>query len=525
MKAGTLALHAARGAWRAKRHRDVQCAIATLALVGLAAVGATGTATGIERAIKTQYQELRQKIGTIHVERTSAEHMAPAMRNARERLMALSADETQGPIEAVSTIYKGPLEGTWGLLPTDAQGQPDWKDRGTISVVADDPMVQPGFGLPAHAQAPFARDDETDTCWRFAFLAYDHALERVQSELKGAKPTIRFSVTKTLQDTGGTQHRANPFEVTPERVIESDEEGPGGYIFLADAALAQAQRPNRKWAPTMFTQMQRGMAGTCGPRGETSDPVFNAAYTRDGDDRILETRPELDDAGRPAPFEAMPIRFDSRAKGYYMLEPRADADWDKLEIKYLSVWLREYDTLIGLEQAEELVKKTIDDGSGRLQISVPERKARESIIATRELTRSAANIAALGGAIVIAAITAALGLSHTHRQRHELALLRSQGASAGTVLAICTIEMTLIASAAAAAGCLSGMAVLEFAAPQALAESLDLNKYIARALVFEISPGAVAAVIGAITGCALVGALGAAVGAARRDPAAQLQLR
>ena len=61
MKVGTLALHAARGAWRAKRHRDVQCAIAIFALAGFAGVGAAGTATGIMQTIGIQYQALARR--------------------------------------------------------------------------------------------------------------------------------------------------------------------------------------------------------------------------------------------------------------------------------------------------------------------------------------------------------------------------------------------------------------------------------------------------------------------------------
>ena len=235
--------------------------------------------------------------------------------------------------------------------------------------------------------------------------------------------------------------------------------------------------------------------------------------------------PNLTAKASQAPFETMPIRFDSGTEGYYTLGERADADWKRLKIKHLMVWPREYDTLIGMETAEKMVRDTVDVNSGRVTVSVPEPKLRRSIIANRELTRSAAKIGALGGVIVIIAITAALGLSHTHRQRYELALLRSQGASVGAVLTICTSEMTLIASAAAAAGCIAGMAVLELAAPQALAEALKLDPHIARALIIESSPAMGVAIIGGITACALVGALAAGAGAARRDPAAQLQLR
>ena len=116
------------------------------------------------------------------------------------------------------------------------------------------------------------RDEETDTCWRFAFVANQHALERVQTEWKDTKPTLRFIVIEKLVDKFDRPHHANPFEVTPEQVIETDEKGAGSYIFLADAALARVQTQDWKWDPTMFTQIQRGMDGACGSQGKTSDP-------------------------------------------------------------------------------------------------------------------------------------------------------------------------------------------------------------------------------------------------------------
>ena len=259
-------------------------------------------------------------------------------------------------------------------------------------------------------------------------------------------------------------------------------------------------------------------------------PARRAAST--GDSVELRARPRRTDPacapghdGEKAAFDGLPIRFDSDARGYREIGARSFDALAGVPLKRYVLWVREHDTVVELERTEDHVRQILADAEGRVAVRVPERTARDSGLNRKALSESATRIGGLVAATVLIAVTLALGLSHTHRQRHEIALLRSQGASARTVLAVYTVEVAVLVIAASAAGCAVAVIVLELGLTSLLAAAFETHAKSDAALAFETSAATIVATMAGLGACGIAGALAAATGAARRDPGQRLQLR
>ena len=532
MNTRTLLVHALEGAWRTRRYRDVQASAATVALLSLVCVAGLGLAEGVSEAIAHEHQRMRLKYGTLQISDTGESDVG--LLGHRERILALGEEPERSGIEAVSTVYESPLEKHLGLLPATPDGEPDEEDQGSIAVADDDPFVLPGFGLPAHAPKAFERDAD-EQCWRFAYVASRNAIARalgvddphadVVDRVVEAPPgstQIAFKTTIPIRDLDGKPHHARPMKTKPEFVLDLSGDDVAPYITNLDAPLAIASNGQGRYLPALaLRQFHIGMKGECAG-AEPSEPMLRATVGRN--ERNLDVREVRALPKGDAPFDTLPIEIDSEDRGFRELGARTVDGRAGVPIKRYVLWVHEPDTLEALERAEANTRTALRDLPG-LAVGVIDRTERDQNLRARELNTAGARIGAVAAAMILIGVTFSLGLSHTHRQRHEIALLRSQGASKRAVMTISTVEVMALVVTASAAGCALGIALLESGMAHALANALGMPGARDASVTIGASPTSGAATMIGFGTCAMIGALGTAAKAAQRDPGAQLQLR
>ena len=161
MRVRDVVLHAASGAWAVRRRWDTWAATGALAATAFACVAAFGIGTAIEEVVERELDRARPDLGILVVKPASVGTGRAVMARAREIVEGLRDARSDSAIEAVSVLYLNPMARALGLLPVGPDGQPYGQvaDEVTwgVAVADDDPLVLPGFGLPASATAPFAR--------------------------------------------------------------------------------------------------------------------------------------------------------------------------------------------------------------------------------------------------------------------------------------------------------------------------------------------------------------------------------